>query len=111
MSFMVSTVFKEFRGIPVRLPNAKQVEKLPGKRDVAYIYANDMGQIMIDDRFVEKAEISTIMYSKRADALNPLRVVSMRIDEKTKMSIVTDIHEELRKADALNVNYSAKTAS
>jgi biopolymer transport protein ExbD len=108
--FMVSTVFKEFKGIPVRLPEARKIEKLPGKRDVAYIYANERGQIMIDDRFVEKVEISKIMYAKRADELHPLKVVSLRIDQRTKMSIVTSIHEELRKADALNVNYSAKTA-
>lgn len=108
--FMVSTVFKEFRGIPVRLPEAKKLEKLPGKRDVAYVYANNNGQVMIDDRFVEMSEVSQIMYSKRADPLHPLKVVSLRIDQKTKMSIVNGIHEELRKADALNVNYSAKTA-
>lgn len=108
--FMVSTVFKEFRGIPVRLPEARKIEKLPGKRNVAYVYANNRGQVMIDDRFVDMSEIGNIMYSKRADPLHPLKVVSMRIDQKTKMSIVTDIHEELREADALNVNYSAKTA-
>ena len=107
---MVSTVFKEFRGIPVRLPEARKIEKLPGKRNVAYVYANNRGQVMIDDRFVDMSEIGNIMYSKRADPLHPLKVVSMRIDQKTKMSIVTDIHEELREADALNVNYSAKTA-
>ena len=108
--FMVSTVFKEFRGIPVRLPEARKLEKLPGKRNVAYIYANNNGQVMIDDRFVEMSEVSQIMYSKRADPLHPLKVVSMRIDQKTKMSVVNSIHEELRKADALNVNYSARTA-
>lgn len=108
--FMVSTVFKEFRGIPVRLPEARKLEKLPGKRNVAYIYANNSGQVMIDDRFVEMSEVSQIMYSKRADPLHPLKVVSMRIDQKTKMSVVNSIHEELRKADALNVNYSARTA-
>ena len=108
--FMVSTVFKEFRGIPVRLPEARKIEKLPGKRDVAYIYANNKGQVMIDDRFVEMNEISGMMYLKRADPLHPLKVVSMRIDQKTKMSIVSSIHEELRKADALNINYSAKSA-
>ena len=108
--FMVSTVFKEFRGIPVRLPEANKLEKLPGKRDVAYIYANNKGQVMIDDRFVEMSEISNLMYAKRADPLHPLKVVSLKIDQKAKMSIVNDIHEELRKADALNVNYSAKTA-
>ena len=108
--FMVSTVFKEFRGIPVRLPEARKLEKLPGKRNVAYIYANNNGQVMIDDRFVEMSGVSQIMYSKRADPLHPLKVVSMRIDQKTKMSVVNSIHEELRKADALNVNYSARTA-
>lgn len=107
--FMVSTVFKEFRGIPVRLPEAYKIEKLPGKRDVAYIYANQKGLVMVDDRFVEMGEIRKIMYQKRADPLHPLKVVSLRIDRKTKMSVVTEIHEELREADALNVNYSAKT--
>ena len=109
--FMVTTVFKEFRGIPVRLPEARKIEKLPGKRDIAFIYANQRGQVMIDDRFIEMGELSKIMYAKRADPLHPLKGVSLRIDQKTKMKIVTDIHEELRKADALNVNYSAKTAS
>lgn len=108
--FMVSTVFKEFRGIPVRLPEARKIEKLSGKRDVAYIYANNKGQVMVDDRFVEMNEISGIMYAKRADQLHPLKAVSMQIDQKTKMSIVSEIHEELRKADALNINYSAKSA-
>lgn len=108
--FMVSTVFKEFRGIPVRLPEARKIEKLPGKRDVAYIYANQKGQVMIDDRFVEIREIRKLIYAKRADPLHPLKVVSLKIDQKTKMSVVTSIHEELREADALNVNYSAKTA-
>jgi biopolymer transport protein ExbD len=108
--FMVSTTFKEFRGIPVRLPEARKIEKLEARRDVAYIYANDRGQIMIDDLFVEKGEISKIMYAKRADPLHPLKAVSLRIDQRAKMSTVTLIHEELRKADALNVNYSAKPA-
>jgi biopolymer transport protein ExbD len=108
--FMVSTVFKEFRGIPVKLPSARKIEKLPGKRDVAYVYANRAGQVMVDDRFIEMREISKIMYAKRADPLHPLKVVSMKIDERTKMSVVNNIHDELRKADALNVNYSAKKA-
>ena len=108
--FMVSTVFKEFRGIPVRLPEARKIEKLPGKRNVAYIYANNRGLVMIDDRFVEMSEIRHIMYAKRADPLHPLKVVSMRIDQKTKMSTVSSIHEELREADALNINYSSRTA-
>jgi len=111
--FMVTTVFKEFRGIPVRLPAARKIEKLPGKRNVAYIYADDRGRVSIDDKFVEISEISRIMYNKMNDEIAPLRVVSMKIDERANMGFVTKIQEELREAGgaALNVNYSTKTAS
>lgn len=106
--FMVTTVFKEFSGLQVKLPTAKQIEKLPGKRDVAYVWADAGGRISIDDKLVRVEEIRDIMYRKRSDPLHPLKVVSMKIDQKVKMGQVTDIQEELRKADALNVNYSAK---
>jgi biopolymer transport protein ExbD len=111
--FMVSTVFKEFRGIPIRLPSAQKIEKLPGKRNVAYIWADDRDRVSIDDKFVEISEISRMMYDKSVDELSPLRIVSMKVDQRTKMGLVTQIHEELREAGgaALNVNYSTKTAS
>jgi len=47
---MVSSVFKEFSGIPLKLPTARKVEKLQGKRDVAYLWLNKDGQISIDDK-------------------------------------------------------------
>ena len=109
--FMVSSVFKEFSGIPVRLPNARKIEKLQGKRDVAYIWLGKDGQICIDDKFVNLSDVSKIMYQKRADPMHPLKVVSMKIDKETEMGRVTDIHEQLREADALNINYSAKPSS
>ncbi|MCG8605647.1 biopolymer transporter ExbD [bacterium] len=106
--FMVSSVFKEFSGLPVKLPNARKIEKLQGKRDVAYLWVSKDGAISIDDRIVPMKDVSKLMYKKRIDPMNPLRVVSMKIDKGTEMGNVTDIHEELRDADALNVNYSAK---
>ena len=106
--FMVSSVFKEFSGLPVKLPNARKIEKLQGKRDVAYIWVSKDGAVSIDDRMVNMKDVSKTMYQKRIDPMNPLRVVSMKIDQGTEMGIVTDLHEELRDADALNINYSAK---
>lgn len=108
--FMVSSVFKEFSGLPVTLPNARKIEKLQGKRDVAYMWVNTEGAISVDDRFVNITDISKIMYKKRIDPLHPLKLVSMKIDKGTEMGVVTDIQEQLREADALNVNYSAKPA-
>lgn len=109
--FMVSSVFKEFSGIPVRLPSASKIEKLSGKRDVAYLWLSKDGQISIDDKFVNLSDVSKIMYQKRIDPLHPLKVVSLKIDKETEMGRVTDIHEQLREADALNINYSAKPSS
>ncbi|MDW7682143.1 MAG: biopolymer transporter ExbD [bacterium] len=111
--FMVSTVFKEFRGIPVRLPAARKIEKLPGKRNVAYIWADDRDRVSIDDKFVEISEIRRLMDQKLRDEIAPLRVVSMKIDERARMGFITKIQEELRETGgaALNVNYSTKTAS
>jgi biopolymer transport protein ExbD len=108
--FMVSSVFKEFSGLPVRLPDARKIEKLQGKRDVAYLWVSKDGVISIDDKLVNLNDVSKIMYKKRIDPLHPLKVVSLKIDKETKMGVVTDIHEELRDADALNINYSAKPA-
>jgi biopolymer transport protein ExbD len=111
--FMVSSVFQQYRGIPVRLPAASKIEKLPGKRNVANIWADDKGRISIDDKFVDANEVSNIVYNKVIDPLNPLRVISLKVDERAKMGFITRIHEELRETGgaALNVNYSTKTAS
>jgi len=43
--------------------------------------------------------------------MHPLKVVSLKIDKDTEMGKVNDIHEQLREADALNINYSAKPTS
>ena len=38
----------------------------------------------------------------------PQMTVSLKVDQDTKMGIVTDIKEALRKAYALKINYSAQ---
>jgi biopolymer transport protein ExbD len=111
--FMVSTVFKESSGLPLTLPDAKKIEKLPGKRNVAVIWADRAGNISIDDRMVDISSIRNIIYTKAADPLQPLKLVSLRVDYQVEMDRVTAIQEELRSVGgaALNVNYSTRTAA
>jgi len=104
--FMVTTVFRQFSGLPVDLPTAKRIMKLDAKKNVANIYANAQGEISVDDKLVNMSDIRSIMYQKRVE--NPRLVVSLKFDRVSSMGLVTDIHEELRKADALKVNYCAK---
>ena len=102
--FMVSTVFRQFQGLPVDLPVAKKIEKLEAKKNVANIWATP-SEISIDDKIVRMRDIRTIMYEKRLE--NPLLIVSLKFDRAANMALVTDIHQELREADALRVNYCA----
>ncbi|NIA31037.1 MAG: biopolymer transporter ExbD [Actinobacteria bacterium] len=111
--FMVSTVFKESNGLNVVLPAAKRIEKLPGKRDVAVIWADRSGRISIDDKLIKIADIEPIIRTKARDELHPMKLVSLRIDKEVEMSEVTAIQEQLRTvgSTALNINYSTKTAA
>ncbi|MFO7889809.1 MAG: biopolymer transporter ExbD [bacterium] len=104
--FMVTTVFQQYSGIPVNLPEAKKIKKLEAKKNVTSLYANQTGEIMIDDKFVDLNRIRHIMYEKRVE--NPKLIVSLKVDRFSDMTLLTDIHEELREADALKVNYCAK---
>jgi biopolymer transport protein ExbD len=106
--FMVSAVFKEYQGLQVKLPTAKQIEKLQSKRDVAYVWMDRNARVSIDDKLVRLEDVYDIMYAKRADPLHPLRATSLKIDERLKMEHVYKLQERLREADALNINYSAK---
>lgn len=104
--FMVTTVLKEHViKVQFRLPSAKEIEKIDNKRLVSYIWVGRDGRIQIDDNIVRVEDIQSIMYKKRQELPNV--IVSLRIDEGSKMGIVTDIQQQLRKADALRINYSA----
>jgi biopolymer transport protein ExbD len=111
--FMVTTVFKESEGLNIALPAAKKIEKLPGKRDVAVIWADRSGRVSINDRIIQVEQIENIIRGKARDELHPMKLVSLKIDYLVEMSKVSAIQEELRDvgSTALNVNYSAKTAA
>ena len=107
--FMVTTVMREFDGLDVLVPSAKMVQKLESKRHTAYIWATKDGLISINDRIININSLSGIMYEKiMAD---PKITVSLKTDENATMKLITDIHSELRKANALKLSYSALTES
>ncbi|MEJ2538281.1 MAG: biopolymer transporter ExbD [Calditrichia bacterium] len=104
--FMVSTVLREFQGLKVDLPEAQKIQKLPGKRHVTTIWVDRFNNTVIDDVTVKKVtELRNLVYNKLVN--DPQLIVSLRVDKDADMGRVTDIQQELRKANALRVNYSA----
>ena len=106
--FMVTTVLREYSGLDVELPKAKRIQKLKSKRHTAHIWVSKQGQISIEDKLVRSNNVRNIMYTKRA--ADPQLMVSIKADKAARMGLISDIHTELRKADALMLNYSSKTA-
>ena len=105
--FMVTTVMREYEGLDVIMPRAKMIEKLESKRNTTYIWATKDGLVSIDDRIINMNNLSGLMYNKIAT--NPKITVSLKSDEKTTMKQITDIHTQLRAANALKLSYSALT--
>ncbi len=107
--FMVTTVMREFEGLDVVMPRAKMIEKLESKRHTSYIWATKDGIISVDDRITDVNGLSKIMYSKITK--DPKLTVSLKSDEKATMKMISDIHTQLRKANALKLSYSSLTKS
>ncbi|MCA9783568.1 MAG: biopolymer transporter ExbD [Calditrichaeota bacterium] len=106
--FMVVTTFKQFDGLPVRIPSAESTQKIEvGKRDLAYIWVDKTNRRMLDDQFVAIEDLSGLIYTKRV--ANPKLVIALKADQKSHMKSVTDVQQELRKAYALRVNYTTLT--
>ena len=96
------------RDRPISLPKAKRIEKLTSKRHTSHIWVSKDGLISIEDKLYASDGIRHVMYEKRV--ADPQLVISLKADERAKMGLISAIHGELRKADALKLNYSSKTA-
>ncbi len=105
--FMVTTVMREYEGLDIIMPRAKMIEKLESKRHASYVWATKDGLVSVDDRIININNLSGLMYNKIAK--DPKITVSLKSDEKTTMKLITDIHTQLRTANALKLSYSALT--
>ncbi len=104
--FMVATQLREVDVlVQFSLPEAEFIEKIENKRLVSYVWVGRDERIQINDSIVRQEEIREIMYRKRVELPNV--IVSFRVDKNANMGVVTDIQQELRKADARRINYSS----
>ena len=105
--FMVTTVMREYEGLDVVLPRAENIEKLESKRHTVYIWATKEGLISVNDKIVNINDLSSLMFMKLSK--DPKLTVSLRTDEDSRMELISEIHIQLRKANALKLNYSSLT--
>ncbi len=122
--FMVATVMRENTlKVQNTLPYADQVEKLDKKDLVMYIYAGKPSsrfqqsfgteaRIQLNDNFADVTDIQQFIYSEREskrEELVPFLTTALKVDHETNMGLVGDIKMELRKAEALKINYTTRS--
>ncbi len=120
--FMVATVMRDSTlKIENKLPSASEVEKLEKKNLVMYIYVGKPSKnykkqygtearIQLNDKFAEVTDIAAFIAAERADKREeerPFLITSLKVDKKANMGIVGDIKQELRKVNALKINYAS----
>lgn len=122
--FMVATVMRENTlMVKNQLPKADQVEKLDKKDLVMYIYAGKPSEryqakygtearIQLNDKFANVSDVQQFIYTEREakrEELIPYLTTALKVDKETNMGLVSDIKQELRKAEALKINYTTVT--
>ena len=103
------------------LPTATELTKLEEKSLVTFIYVGKPNKeyremygsnsaIQLNDQVTQNptAVYSYLKQSQIKDERRNLMQVSLKADKDTKMNIISQIKEELRRADALNLSYSAR---
>ncbi len=119
--FMSVTSMKETDYlVKIKLPTATEVKKLEKKSLVSYLYIGaplsafqakygTEPTLQLNDKISSMYDVADYVESERLkhdEAEVPLMTYSLKVDSDAKMGIVTDVKQELRKVQALKINYS-----
>ena len=121
--FMVATVMRDNTLMVTNtLPAADQVQKLDKKDRVMYIYAGKPSvryqdkfgteaRIQLNDKFASVRDVAAFVLAEKASKRQELQNVlttALKVDGDTKMGLISDIKQELRKVNALKINYTTR---
>jgi len=119
--FMTVTVMKDSSlKVENSLPNASEIKKLEKKDRVIYIYVGKPTpeyektfgtepKIQLNDKFAGPSEVGDYILMERAKKSQDLQNVlttALKVDKDANMGLISDIKQELRKVNALKVNYT-----
>ena len=113
--FMIVTHMRtETPMLSLTTPQGTDLTKPQHRRFIANLYIGSNGngesQIQIGNSIVPMESVGDVVLSLRtrlndADAEN--FIVNIRADKSTPMGVITDVKQQLRKAGALKIRYSA----
>ncbi|WP_375577619.1 biopolymer transporter ExbD [Marivirga tractuosa] len=117
--FMVTTVLRETEiKVEQKIPKAEQMKKIERKSLVSYLYIGKPKQtekfggeakIQANDVFIEPRDV-LLWVAKEKDKLSEVErdkiTIAMKVDSEAKMGIISDVQQQLRKANARKLMYN-----
>ncbi|MBM1105936.1 biopolymer transporter ExbD [Aurantibacter crassamenti] len=119
--FMTVTVMKNTElKVHNELPNASELKKLEKKDRIIEIhigkpssrYENIVGvepRIQLNDKFADLSEVAPHVLSEiqsKPEHLRAFVTISLKVDKRANMGLISDVKQELRKVNALKINYT-----
>ena len=107
--------------VQTKLPSATEVQKLEKKTLVSYIYIGQptksmqakwgtSPRIQLNDSYRTPQDVLEFVASERDKMTENERAqmtICLKADENIRMGIITDVKQELRRANALKISYAA----
>ncbi|MDZ7860986.1 MAG: biopolymer transporter ExbD [Candidatus Krumholzibacteriota bacterium] len=100
--FMVTTIFKMESGLPISLPRAESGGELQRERLIS-VWADRFNRISINDKLMRVDDIDKVVGAKLEENSN--LIVAFKVDRIARYQLVSDIIEQLKHANAINVTF------
>jgi len=119
--FMTVTVMKSTElVVENELPNATEIQRLEKKDRIIEIHVGkpssrfremigEEPRIQLNDKFADLSEVAPYVLQeiqKKPEYLRAYVTVSLKVDKRANMGLISDIKQELRKINALKINYT-----
>ena len=120
--FMIVTHMRDVNPkVSVEVPQGTELSKTANKAGLVYIFigkpvdaqgevVSNETRIQLNDRYISVEQLPQEIAherSKMSESDRQNMVVTIRADRETEMGVINDVKQALRKAGALNINYSA----
>ena len=121
--FMITTSMRDVElKVKTALPKASEIQKLEHKALVSSIYIGPPrdaklgteSRIQLNDQFARPDDIADWVLQEREarnEADRPFLTTALKVHKETRMGIVTDVKQELRKVGAFRINYTTLKGS
>ncbi len=121
--FMITTSMRDVElKVKTALPKATEIAKLEKKALVSSIYIGPPrdaklgteSRIQLNDQFARPDDIADWVLQERearSEADRPFLTTALKVHRETRMGVVTDVKQELRKVGAFRINYTTLKGS